>query len=108
MVSRDPVFHQPVGQGQVQGGAVRFTQESGTSLAAQVGRDAVLCGSKGVCFITLGASHHNGFSWRNSFVTMWKGISSTQGWGLERKRSVLGSRVTMSFEPSHIVVEKKS
>ena len=53
------VFHQPVGQGEVQGGAVRLTQESGTTLAAQVGRNAVLCGSKGVCFITLGASHRN-------------------------------------------------
>ena len=45
MVRRDPVFHQPVGQGEVQGGAVHFTQESGTSLAAHVGRNAVLCGS---------------------------------------------------------------
>ena len=51
------LFHQPVGQGEVQCGAVRFTQESGTSLAAQVGRNAVLCGSKG-----------GGFRWRNPFV----------------------------------------
>ena len=68
MVRRDPVFHQPVGQGEVQGGAVCLAQESGTSLAAQVGRNAVLCSSKGVCFITLGASHRNGFRWCNPFV----------------------------------------
>ena len=49
-------------------GAVRFTQETGTSLAVQVGRNAVLCGSKGVCFIILGASHRDGFTGRNLFV----------------------------------------
>ena len=31
--------------------------------------------------------------------TKWKGISGTQGWGLEWMRRVWGSRVTMSFEP---------
>ena len=97
MVRRDPVYHQPVGQGEVQGGAVRSTQESGTSLAAQVGRNAVLRQQ--------GRLLHHSWSVAPRWVQMvqslcptkWKGISGTQGWGLEWSRRVQGSRVTMSF-----------
>ena len=72
-----------------------FTQESGTSLAAQVGRNAVLCGSKGVCFITLGASHRDGFRWRNPFVPRsGRGFQALRVGGLEWMRGVQGSRVT--------------
>ena len=68
VVRREPFFHQLVGQGQVQGETVPLAQESGASLAVLVRRDAVLSGSKDVCFITPRTSHSGGF-WRcNSSV----------------------------------------